>query len=107
MEKCFYLGENPVVVTLSLYDDVTTTQFLVKIMYFKALKTLELALEILLNIWQTILEVNFPWLYCGYMKAMRRGGEGRGEGKSVIHLLAFSIRCRYCRDVSGSSIDFY
>ena len=58
VEKCFYLGENPVVVTSSLYNDVTTTQFLVKLMYFKALKTLELALQIVLNIWQTILRVN-------------------------------------------------
>ena len=50
-KKYFYLGENPAVVRLSLYDDVTTEQFLAKISYFKVNKFLELALQILFNMW--------------------------------------------------------
>ena len=47
----FYLGENPAVVKLPLYDNLTTGQFLAKISYFKVNKLLELALQILFNMW--------------------------------------------------------
>ena len=50
-KKYFYLGENPAVVRLRLYDDLTTGQFLAKISYFKVKKFLELALQILFNMW--------------------------------------------------------
>ena len=43
-EKYFYLGENHAVVTLPLYDDVSTERFGEKILYFKSHKNLELAL---------------------------------------------------------------
>ena len=47
----FYLGENPAVVRLPPYDNLTTGQFLAKISYFKVNKLLELALQILFNMW--------------------------------------------------------
>ena len=50
-KKYFYLGENPAVVRLPIYDNVTTRQFLEKISYFKVKKLLELALQILFSIW--------------------------------------------------------
>ena len=50
-KKYFYLGENPGVVRLPLYDDLTTRQFLAKISYFKVKKLLELALQILFDMW--------------------------------------------------------
>ena len=53
-KKYFYLGEYPAVVRLSLYDDVTTRQFLAKISYFEVhlvYKLLELALQIVFNMW--------------------------------------------------------
>ena len=50
-KKYFYPGENPAVVRLSLYDDLTTGQFLAKISYFKVNKLLEQALQILFNMW--------------------------------------------------------
>ena len=50
-KKYFYLGENPAVVTLPLYDDLTTGQFLAKISYSNVNKLLELALQILFNMW--------------------------------------------------------
>ena len=50
-KKYFYLGENPAVVRLPLYDDLTTGQFLAEISYFKVNKFLELALQILFNMW--------------------------------------------------------
>ena len=50
-KKFFYLGENPAVVRLPLYDDLTTGQFLAKISYFKVNKLLEQALKILFNMW--------------------------------------------------------
>ena len=50
-KKYFYLGENPAVVRLPLYDDLTTGQFLAKISYFKVYKLLEEALKILFNMW--------------------------------------------------------
>ena len=50
-KKYFYLGENPSVVRLPLYDDLTTGQFLGKISYFKVKKLLELAFQILFNMW--------------------------------------------------------
>ena len=43
-EKYFYFGENLAVVTLPLYDDVTTERFAEKMWYFKSHKNLELAL---------------------------------------------------------------
>ena len=43
-EKYFYLGENLTVVTLPLYDNVTTERFAGKILYFKSHKNFELAL---------------------------------------------------------------
>ena len=49
--KYFYLGENPAVVRLPQYVDLTTGQFLAKISYFKVNKLLELALQILFNMW--------------------------------------------------------
>ena len=50
-KKYFYLGENPAVVRLPLYDDLTTGNFLAEISYFKVNKFLELALQILFNRW--------------------------------------------------------
>ena len=50
-KKYFYLGENPAVVRLPLYVDLTTRQFLAKILYFKVNKLLELAFQILFNMW--------------------------------------------------------
>ena len=50
-KKYFYLGENPAVVRLPLYDDLTTGQFLAKISYFNVNKLLEQALKILFNMW--------------------------------------------------------
>ena len=50
-KKYFYLGENPAVVRLPLYDIVTTRQFLAKISYFKVNKLLEIALQILFYMW--------------------------------------------------------
>ena len=50
-KKYFYLGENPAVVRLPLYDDLTTRQFLAKISYFKVKKLLELALQLLFDMW--------------------------------------------------------
>ena len=50
-KKYFYLVENPAVVRLPLYDDLTTGQFLAKISYFKVNKLLEQALKILFNMW--------------------------------------------------------
>ena len=50
-KKYFYLGENPAVVRLPLYDDLTTRQFLAKISYFKVNKLLEQGLKILFNMW--------------------------------------------------------
>ena len=50
-KKYFYLGENPAVVRLPLYDDLTTGQFLEKISYLKANKLHEQALKILFNMW--------------------------------------------------------
>ena len=50
-KKYFHLGENPAVVRLPLYDDVTTGQFLAKISYFKENKLLEIALQILFYMW--------------------------------------------------------
>ena len=50
-KKYFYLGENPAVVRLPLYDNLTTGQFLAKISYFKVKKLLELALQILFDMW--------------------------------------------------------
>ena len=50
-KKYFYLGENPGVVRLPLYDDLTTRQFLAKISYFKVKKLLELALQTLFDMW--------------------------------------------------------
>ena len=50
-KKYFYLGENPAVVRLPLYYDLITGQFLAKIFYFKVNKFLELALQILFNMW--------------------------------------------------------
>ena len=50
-KKYFYLGENPAVVRLSLYDDLTTGQFLEKISYFKVNKMLQLTLQIFFNMW--------------------------------------------------------
>ena len=53
-KKYFYLGENPAMVRLPLYDDLTTGQFLAKISYFKVNKFLEKALQILYNMWYNI-----------------------------------------------------
>ena len=53
-KKYFYLGENPAVVRLPLYVDLTTGQFLAKISYFKVNKLLEKALQILFNMWYNI-----------------------------------------------------
>ena len=53
-KKYFYLGEIPGVVRLPLYDDVTTRQFPEKISYSKVNKFLELALQILFNMWYNI-----------------------------------------------------
>ena len=53
-KKYFYLGENPAVVRLQLYDNLITGQYLAKISYFKVNKLLELALQILFNMWQVI-----------------------------------------------------
>ena len=53
-KKYFYLGENPAVVRLPLYDIVTMRQFLAKISYFKVNKLLEIALQILFYMWQII-----------------------------------------------------
>ena len=50
-KKYFYLVENPAVVRLPLYDDLTTGQFLAEISYFKVNKFLELGLQILFNTW--------------------------------------------------------
>ena len=50
-KKYFYLGQNPAVVRLPLYDDLTTRQFLAKISYFKVNKFLEPALQILFKMW--------------------------------------------------------
>ena len=50
-KKYFYLGENPAMVRLPLYDDLTTGQFLAKISYFKMNKLIEQALKILFNMW--------------------------------------------------------
>ena len=50
-KKYFYLGENPAVVRLPLYVDLTTRQFLAKISYFKVNKLLEQGLKILFNMW--------------------------------------------------------
>ena len=50
-KKYFYLGENPAVVRLQLYDNLITGQYLAKISYFKVNKLLELALQILFNMW--------------------------------------------------------
>ena len=50
-KKYFYLGENPAVVRLPLYVDRTTRQFLAKISHFKVKKLLELALQILFDMW--------------------------------------------------------
>ena len=50
-KKYFYISENPGVVRLPLYDDLTTRQFLAKISHFKAKKLLELALQTLFNMW--------------------------------------------------------
>ena len=50
-KKYFYLGENPAVVRLPLYDNLITGQFLAKISYFKVNKLLELALQILFDMW--------------------------------------------------------
>ena len=43
-EKYLYLGENLAVVTLPLYDDVTTERFAEKILCFKSYENFELAL---------------------------------------------------------------
>ena len=53
-KKYFYLGENPGVVGLPLYDDVTTREFPEKIWYSKVNKFLELALQILFDMWYNI-----------------------------------------------------
>ena len=50
-KKYFFLAENPAVVRLPLYDNLTTGQFLAKISYFNVNKLLELALQILFNMW--------------------------------------------------------
>ena len=50
-KKYFYLGENPAVVRLPLYDDVTTRQFPEKISYFKMNKLPKQDLKILFNMW--------------------------------------------------------
>ena len=50
-KKYFYLGKNPAVARLPLYDDLTTGQFLAKISYFKVNKLPELAFQILFNMW--------------------------------------------------------
>ena len=50
-KKYFYLGENPALVRLPLYDDLITGQFLAKISYFKENKLLELLHQILFNMW--------------------------------------------------------
>ena len=50
-KKYFYLGKNPAVARLPLYDNLTTGQCLAKISYFKVNKLLELALQILFNMW--------------------------------------------------------
>ena len=50
-KKYFYLGENPAVVRLPLYDNLITGQFMAKISYFKVNKLLEQALKILFNMW--------------------------------------------------------
>ena len=50
-KKYFYLGENPAVVRLPLYDNLITGQFMAKISYFKVNKLLEIALQILFNMW--------------------------------------------------------
>ena len=50
-KKYFYLGENPAVVRLPLYDNLTTGIFLAEISYLKVKKLLELALQILFNMW--------------------------------------------------------
>ena len=39
---------------MGLYDYVTTKHLLAKILYFKAYKKPEIAFQILVNIWQTI-----------------------------------------------------
>ena len=53
-KKYFYLGENPGVVRLPLYDDVTTRQFPEKIWYSKVNKFIELAVQILFDMWYNI-----------------------------------------------------
>ena len=53
-KKYFYLGENPTVVTWSLYDDITTKHFKGNILYFKANKKFEIAPQISVNMWQRI-----------------------------------------------------
>ena len=50
-KKYFYLGENPAVVKLPLYDDLTTGQFLAKISYFKMNELPKQALKILFKLW--------------------------------------------------------
>ena len=46
--------ENLAVVTLPLYDVVTTENFVGQILYFKACNKLQLALYIVFNTWSTI-----------------------------------------------------
>ena len=50
-KKYFYLGENPAVVRLPLYVDLTTGQFLAKISYFKMNKLPKQPLKILFIMW--------------------------------------------------------
>ena len=85
-KKYFYLGENPAVVRLPLYDDLTTRQFLAKISYMKVNKLIELASKYFLICdrsfdysnygfsWKKIYRKNTfisvkipPWLDCRYM----------------------------------------
>ena len=52
-DGCIYNHET----YMGLYDHVTTKHFLGKILYFKAYKKPELAFQIVLNIWQTIVHL--------------------------------------------------
>ena len=53
---------------MGLYDYVTTKHFLANILYFKAYKKPDLAFQILVNIWQTIVHFKQLILVHKYLK---------------------------------------
>ena len=70
---------------MRLYDHVTTKHFLGKILYFKAYKKRQLALQIVVNIWQTI--VHFKLLLL-VLKVLKENTSISGEVPQWLH-------CRY------------